>query len=319
MAASTELSPLPASYAHTRSSPLFSSPAKIPAASPSSSKRMLDEAQSLSPKRQKFDHRHRTTLWSYPQKTSVRTCNTHEMQKTAAILEAKKIDRENNYNGKQTEIQAVDDLPSSQSEVFAHRNYDQWQSEALADAGRRATLATALCCLYDSFFHHLGYRPKWDPWVKAMEPVVKHNPRFNTRSECVENHQALLRLHGIDDSALRYLNGDKSYYQTNQHDLHEMVVRGVGAALKQLTAKSSVKRTKAYLLAWTMVTGHESFEDGMNDRRLMGSEGVQVDNFIPREMSDDEEDEEDINPNEGVVALGGVRGGWAAEEKDLDL
>lgn len=85
-----------------------------------------------------------------------------------------------------------------------------------------------------------------------------------------------------------------------------------------------------------MVTGHDRFEDDVDDLRVMGSRGIQTDDWVPRVMSDDDNDEMGdesagnagdgefdaplVQSSEG--SRGGVQGEWrdsAVQEEDEDI
>jgi hypothetical protein len=156
-------------------------------------------------------------------------------------------------------------------------------------------LANGLRCLYDAFYYRCGYRPKWDPWVRATEPQDRQNPRFKTRGECVQRNRKVLKFHGINKSVLRYLSGDKCRYSENQDAIHEMNVAAVGAAINMLSTTASAKRAQAYLLMWRLVTRHDTYEDAVGDRRLMGTKGVQT---VEENSEDDSADEDEKDGND---------------------
>ena len=162
-------------------------------------------------------------------------------------------------------------------------------------------LANGLRCLYDAFYYKCGYRPKWDPWVRATEPKVHRNSRFKTRGECVQRNRKVLKSHGINKNVLRYLSGDKCRYSENQDAIHEMNIAAVGAAINMLSRKASAKRAQAYLLVWKLVTGHDTYEAAVGDNRLIGTKGIQTveegseDDFEDKE---DDEDEDDFDEGE---------------------
>ena len=143
-------------------------------------------------------------------------------------------------------------------------------------------VANALRCLLDAFYHKCGYLPKWNDWVRQGETQV-HNPRFVTRGACVEDKKEDLREYGIDGEALIYLSGKKSGYRENQSAIHEMCVCAVAGAMAMKSRSVSQPRARAYLLAWKMLTDHDTYEAGQRDRRLIGTEGV-----VEEEESDGE-------------------------------
>ena len=75
--------------------------------------------------------------------------------------------------------------------------------------------------------------------------------------------------HDIDNDALIYLSGNKCVYDTIPVSAIEMGVDEVGVALAHTCQKCRAGRSRAYMLVYTILTGHKSFEEGRNDDRLL--------------------------------------------------
>jgi len=191
----------------------------------------------------------------------------------AAVLQARQMDIQLNLDPTTSDVSLLEEPPSSQSEAYQNVNSSQWEIDVVRDGGNRAIVANALRCLLDAFYHKCGYLPKWDEWVRQGESSV-YNPRFVTRGACVEDKKEDLRAYGIDGPALIYLSGKKSGYRENQTAIHEMRVSAVAGAMAMKSRSESQPRARAYLLAWKMLTGHDTYEAGQWDRHLIGTEGV---------------------------------------------
>ena len=96
-----------------------------------------------------------------------------------------------------------------------------------------------------------------------------------------------------------YLIGDLSNYKENQTAIHEMSLPSVGAVISNFYRRSKHGRLRAYRLVWKLLTAYDHFQEGQNDRRMIGSDGVTT----PRGPEDDKEDQVAYNEK---VAFGSI-------------
>jgi len=140
-------------------------------------------------------------------------------------------------------------------------------------------MATALRAFLDAFYHYCEYKPRWDEWIKEREPKTRSNPRFKPRGKCVESSRQKLEQFGIDESALAYLLGEGSCYNSNQDFVHELPVQVVvAAAMSNLSHKCTPARSGACGLVWRMLTQYTTYQTAIDleDSRYMGTEGVKA-------------------------------------------
>jgi hypothetical protein len=128
-------------------------------------------------------------------------------------------------------INVPQDPPSSQSEMFDLANSDSWKIERLRFHGIENSMAVALSCFLDAFYHHCGFRPSRHPFIKETEQFIP-NPRFKKKERCVyESMEKLHSEYGIDGDAIMYLIGDLSNYKENQPAIRDMSLPAVDAAV----------------------------------------------------------------------------------------
>ena len=86
-----------------------------------------------------------------------------------------------------------------------------------------------------------------------------------------------------------YLVGDHSYYIENQSFIHEISLPAVGVVVSDFYRRSKPGRQRAYRLVWKLLTGYDYFQEGKNDTRWIGSNGVTM------QRGEDEEDQIDYD------------------------
>jgi hypothetical protein len=273
-------------------------PAQFPRSSGSPSKRPSTAESDIDVREHKYpkiDYPRRTRLISHSIVSHLTELPTQTERSQAALLVAKSIDKSFSLDPDYTMVNIHQDPPSSQSELFDHANPDSWEIERLRFHGIQNSLAVGLRCFLDAFYYHCGFRPSWHPFIKETQQFLP-NPRFKKKEQCV--YESMKRLHseyGIDRDAIVYLIGDLSYYNNNQTAIHNMALPAVGAAISNFYRRSKHGRQRAYRLVWKLLTGYDNFDQGNNDKRMIGSDGVTE----SRGPEDDEEDQ--VAYNEKVV------------------
>lgn len=68
--------------------------------------------------------------------------------------------------------------------------------------------------------------------------------------------------------------GPDSHYKENYQYIHDLPLPIIGAAMSKWSRDSKSKWAEAYLLVWTFLTGYETWQEGDDDERYLGTSGV---------------------------------------------
>jgi hypothetical protein len=104
---------------------------------------------------------------------------------------------------------------------------------------------------------------------------------------------------GIYKKDLKFLEGNQSGNKDSHQYVHSMPVAAVAAGMSKYERVFSLgeRRSRVYRRIWEHMTGHQEYEDGAEDTRLMTPKGIktlQEDNIYGDDFSSDEDVEETI-------------------------
>ena len=246
----------------------------LPCTSSSLKRPKSSDVEEKTPKRIRYDHPRHLRLYSHAHLTRPTDRFLRREDRTAAALEiAKALDQNMNLPSADATVTIREEPRSSQSEVYDHTNANQWQMNRLTRWGYDSQIAVAYRCFLDSFYHHCGYRPRWHKDIRAYDLQLP-NPMYKKRGQCVKEQREYLATYGLDDTYLPYVLGDGSMYYQNQSDIHDIPLPVVGAALANICLSAPEKAVTAYRRVWKLLTGYDTWREGEEDERYMGTDGV---------------------------------------------
>ena len=267
-------SPLLPSYQDSSSIPLISSLSPVrrslsPEKRPLSASPSPVDHQQTANKRQKADIARGTRLLSHALKKSLGSFLTSDERYTVAVEAARNFDEQRQLPCEDTVVTLREPLHSSQSEQYEHSNLSNWENDRLLYGDLVSQIRLGLRCFLDAFYFECGYVSSWN-----QNQTQTSTSGYPSRAEAVYNAIEMLSDHGVTTAHLPYLVGKYSHYRDTHGYIHDLPLPVIGAAMSKWSRQCIPERQSAYLAVWKFLTGYESWEEGGNDTRWIGSSGV---------------------------------------------